>query len=111
MSEHQQNRSQVLPGIAVIVRNGDRVLLNKRKNVHGAGTWAPIAGHLDFGESLEQCAMRETKEESGLDISNIKFRCITNDVFETEHKHYITIWMEATCEAGTPTLSAPEEEA
>lgn len=69
MSEHQQpqNRSEVLPGIAVIVRNGDRVLLNKRKSVHGAGTWAPIAGHLDFGESLEHCAMRETKEETGLD--------------------------------------------
>ena len=63
--QKEQSHSQVLPGIAVIVRNGDRILLNKRSGVHGAGTWAPIAGHLDFGESLEHCAIRETKKEAG----------------------------------------------
>ena len=107
---NEQDKHQVLVGVSTLVMNGDRVLLIKRANVHGAGTWAPPGGHMDFGESIEQCAMRETKEETDVDITDAKFRVITNDVFEAEHKHYITIWVEAKYVSGEPKVSAPEEE-
>ena len=48
-----------LVGIAVIVIKEDRVLLDKRKNSHGSGTWAFPGGHLEFKESIEDCAIRE----------------------------------------------------
>jgi 8-oxo-dGTP diphosphatase len=96
--------------VSILVKNGDRILLVKRQNVHGAGTWAPPGGHLEFGESPEERAVREVKEETDVEIADPKFRVITNDVFEADRKHYITIWMEAKYVSGEPKVSAPYEE-
>ncbi|HSN78414.1 MAG TPA: NUDIX domain-containing protein [Anaerolineae bacterium] len=96
-------------GIGVIMTKDQQVLLLRRHNVHGAGTWSTPGGHLDFGESPEQCAVREVKEETGLDIDAVAFRAITNDVFATEGRHYITIWMEGRYVVGDPILAAPYE--
>jgi 8-oxo-dGTP diphosphatase len=69
-------------GTAMIITRDDKVLLMKRKGPHGKGTWSTPGGHLDFGETLEGCAAREAKEEVGLDVFDIRFRTVTNDVFE-----------------------------
>ena len=95
-------------GTATIITRGDKVLLMKRKGPHGKGTWSTPGGHLDFGETLEGCAAREVKEEVGLDVFDVRFRCVTNDVFEKEGKHYITVWMDAKS-TGEPYLAAEEE--
>jgi 8-oxo-dGTP diphosphatase len=96
-------------GVGVVITKDQQVLLLRRRNVHGAGTWSTPGGHLDFGESPEQCAVREVKEETGLDIDAVAFRAITNDVFAAEGRHYITIWMEGRCVAGEPVVAAPYE--
>jgi 8-oxo-dGTP diphosphatase len=96
-------------GVAIIVTRGNQVLLLKRLNVHGAGSWSTPGGHLDFGETPEECAIREAREETGLDIVNIAFKAITNDIFETENKHYISIWMEGEYQSGEAVLAAPYE--
>ncbi len=100
-----------LPGIGVgiIIRKGTQVLLLRRKNVHGDGTWSTPGGHLDFFETPEQCAIREAKEETNLDIEAVNFVAITNDVFEAENKHYITLWMEAKYLQGEAIVNAPHE--
>jgi 8-oxo-dGTP diphosphatase len=95
-------------GTAMIITREDKVLLMKRKSPHGRGTWSPPGGHLDFGETLEGCAARETKEEVGLDMVDIRFRCVTNDIFESEGKHYVTIWMEGT-PVGEPRIVSEQE--
>lgn len=96
-------------GVGTIVTRNEKVLLLKRKNVIGEGTWSTPGGRLEFGESIEECAIRETREETGLTIRNVKFRAITNDIFQKEGKHYITIWMEGKCMRGEPKLNAPYE--
>ena len=96
-------------GVAVVVRRGDEVLLLRRLNAHGAGTWAVPGGHLEFGESPEGCAARELREETGLQVAKLRFRAITNDVFAEIGKHYITIWMEGQWEAGEASVAAPGE--
>jgi 8-oxo-dGTP diphosphatase len=96
-------------GVGVIITRDQQVLLLRRSNVHGAGTWSTPGGHLDFGESPEACAVREVKEETSLDIDDVAFRAITNDVFAAEGRHYITIWMEGRCTEGEAILSAPDE--
>jgi len=106
----EQRKDEAAVGVAVLVMNGDRVLLEKRQHTHGAGTWGPPGGHIDYGETLEQTAIRETQEETGLTISDVKFRVITNDIFEAEHKHFITVWMEAKYVSGEPKVNAPDEE-
>ena len=81
-------------GTATIITRDNKVLLMKRKGTRGKGTWCTPGGHLDFGETPEQCAAREAKEEVGAEVEDIRFRAVTNDVFESDGKHYITIWME-----------------
>jgi 8-oxo-dGTP diphosphatase len=95
-------------GTGIIITKDDKVLLMKRKGPHGKGTWSTPGGHLDFGETLEQCARREAKEEVGVDVVNIRFRAVTNDLFEPEGRHYITIWMEGQ-PTGEPLIASERE--
>jgi 8-oxo-dGTP diphosphatase len=95
-------------GTALIVTKDNKVLLMKRKGPHGTGTWSTPGGHLDFGETLEACAAREAKEEVGVEVVDIRFRSVTNDIFEETGRHYITVWMEGR-PVGEPFIAADKE--
>ena len=96
-------------GTAIIITKDNKVLLMKRKGTHGQGTWSTPGGHLDFGETLEGCAVREAKEEVGVDAAAVGFRAVTNDVFPETGKHYITVWMEAASFSGEPFIASERE--
>lgn len=96
-------------GVAVIVVRNDRVLLGKRKNSHGAGTWQFPGGHLEYGESIEDCARRELFEETGLSIVNLRMGPFTNDFFENEGKHYVTLFVIADHTTGEARLKEPHK--
>jgi ADP-ribose pyrophosphatase YjhB (NUDIX family) len=81
-------------GVGVIVLRDGLVLLGQRIGSHGAGTWALPGGHLEFGETVEQCAAREVLEETGLDIEVVARGPYTNDMFPEEGKHYVTLRTE-----------------
>ena len=96
-------------GVAAIIVHNNQVLLIKRKNVHGAGSWSTPGGHLEFGETPEQCAIRETREEVGIEIKDVQFVALTNDFFESSEKHYITLWMTGVYVSGKPQIAADYE--
>lgn len=98
-----------LVGVAVIVVRGGQVLLGKRKNSHGAGTWALPGGHLKYNESIEDCAKREAFEETGLRIENIRYGGFTNDIFEKEQKHYVTLFVVSDDAHGEVELKEPDK--
>jgi 8-oxo-dGTP diphosphatase len=102
-------KKRPLVGIAVIVVKDHRVLLGKRKNAHGAGTWAFPGGHLEFNESIEDCAAREVFEETGIRIKNLRYGPYTNDIFDNENKHYVTLFVIAEHDSGTPQLKEPQK--
>ena len=60
-----------IPTVDIIIETDDgRVILIKRKNPpHG---WAIPGGFVDWGESLEEAAAREAKEETGLEVGNLR---------------------------------------
>lgn len=68
-------------------------LIGKRLGSHGAGTYALPGGHLEFGESPEECAAREILEETGLEVKNVRFLTATNDVLREDQKHYVTMFV------------------
>lgn len=85
-------------GIGVLIFNSsNQLLLGKRINVHGSNTWGPAGGHLEWGKTFEACAVRETYEETGLEVVNPQLVGVTNDVFENEEKHYVSIFMKVVC--------------
>ncbi len=96
-------------GLAVIVMKDGKILIGKRRGSHGHGTWHMPGGHLEFGETLEECARREVEEEAGIEIENIKVLALTNDIFEKELKHYITVWMIADWKSGEPKVMEPDK--
>lgn len=56
------------PAIAVVMQQENEILLVKRKFDPRVGTWSLPAGFLELGEEPVQCAIREAKEETNLDI-------------------------------------------
>jgi 8-oxo-dGTP diphosphatase len=77
-------------GIGVIVKYGDKILIGERLKGHGNNTFMIPGGHLEFGESFEDCARREVMEETGL--SQIKILGVVslgNNI--AYDKHYISI--------------------
>lgn len=82
-------------GVGMLIVRDGKVLMGLRKGAHGEGHWAPSGGHLEFGESVEDCGRREAKEETGIDIGQVNVIGFTNDIFSTEGKHYITIYCRA----------------
>ena len=96
-------------GVGIVIRRSGDVLLLRRKNVHGDGTWSTPGGHLEAGESPGACAVRETREETGIEVRNVRFLGVTNDVFEAEARHYVTLWMEAEYHSGTARVLADHE--
>ncbi len=98
-------------GIGVLIWRDGKVLISKRVSSHGAGTWSIPGGKLEHGESWEACAARETKEETGVKLKNIRFLAATNDIFISDNKHFVSIWMQADWAANEPQILEPEKHA
>ena len=75
----------------VIVLNGNKVLMGKRGDVFGKGSWAFPGGHLKVNERVEDCAKRELKEEVGIEPGEIKLIGIVNDLLNLpgQERQYI----------------------
>jgi 8-oxo-dGTP diphosphatase len=78
----------------VLVVDGDRVLLGKRGGSPGKGTWSFPSGYVDYEEDFLTTAIRETKEETGLDV---EVRSILNVVssFVSPRFHFLGIYVLA----------------
>lgn len=96
-------------GIGVFIFKEGKFLMQQRHGAHGAGSWSVPGGHLEFGESFEDTARREVKEETDLEITNVRFGAVTNDYFEAEDKHYVTIWMLSDWQSGTEHIMEPDK--
>ncbi|HYF65459.1 MAG TPA: NUDIX hydrolase [Herpetosiphonaceae bacterium] len=96
-------------GVSVIICRDRKVLLGQRQASHGAGSWQFPGGHLEYGEAVEECAIREVAEETGLAVAELRRGPYTNDVFAAEGKHYITLFLVADCPEGEPEAREPEK--
>lgn len=95
-------------GVGVVVVQEGHILMGKRKNTHGEGLWAFPGGHLEMGESVEACAIRELVEETGLKAVYCKLGGWSNTVFNAE-KHYITLFVYVTAFQGELQLLEPHK--
>lgn len=94
-------------GVGVLLLRAGLVLLGERLGAHGAGSWAPPGGHLEFGESIAQCASRELLEETGLVAHNVRDGPYANTVFADAELHYLTVFAIVERAEGLPTVREP----
>lgn len=97
-------------GVGVIIKRADgRILFLQRQGAHGEGAWSFPGGHLEWGESFEQCGAREAMEETGVLIKNIRVIGVTDDVFGEEDKHYVTVFVCGEFMSGEARVMEPEK--
>lgn len=72
-----------------MIQNGDKILLIKRPDERGFPGYLAPGGKIDFPESLIDGAIREVKEETGLDVSNLVFKGIDEYVNAKENVRYM----------------------
>lgn len=68
MTHSREYPSHPIPGVGVVVRKGDCVLLIQRGNPPRQGDWGLPGGVLEIGETWRDAAVREVREECGIEI-------------------------------------------
>lgn len=63
---------RISPAVMVLVRRGDELLLARSPRFK-PGVFSALAGFVEAGETLEQCAIREVREEVGVEIANLRY--------------------------------------
>ena len=79
------------------LERGDEYLMLhriKKKNDENHDKWIGVGGKFEVGESPEDCMRREILEETGLTVTNYRYRGIVtfvSDIYETEYMHLFTV--------------------
>jgi 8-oxo-dGTP diphosphatase len=74
---------------AFVVNSKNQLLMGLRKDEMDGGNWGLPGGHLDVGETLEECVLREVEEETGLVVPNaLQFASVEQPV-TLSNKHYL----------------------
>lgn len=80
--------------LGYIEREGSYLMLHriKKKNDVNQDKWIGIGGKLEYGESPEECLIREAKEETGLDVTSFRFRGILTFICDKQDPEYICLY-------------------
>lgn len=95
-------------GIGVMIWKDGKVLIGKRKGSRGGGEFGFPGGAMDYGESFEECAHRETLEECGVEIQNLRFQML-KDVRLYPPTQWVHVGFVADWKSGEPTVLEPEK--
>ncbi|MFP7493173.1 8-oxo-dGTP diphosphatase [Terribacillus saccharophilus] len=91
----------------VMVHDGDHVLLLDRQHDDFSG-FIPPGGKVDFPESLTASAIREVKEETGLDVWDLKYKGVQHYADVTRNIRYFIFYYVTHSFSGT-LLTASRE--
>jgi ADP-ribose pyrophosphatase YjhB (NUDIX family) len=86
--------------VSVIVINDNRILLVR----HRKGPkyyWVLPGGRLEYGETFSECAVREAKEETGLDIEVERFLFLSEAIAPDRSRHIVNVYLKAKVTGGT----------
>lgn len=97
---------RILSGVPAIIRNSKgEILLGKRskKMIYYPDMWGLPGGLIEFGETIEQAAKREVKEELGINIEIVKYGKPLMQLPDKKHQvQYLDIPVHCKLVSGTP---------
>lgn len=93
-------------GVSTLVLYEENLLLVKRGKQPAKGLWSLPGGRVEWGETLQEAARREVKEETGLLVENLTFAEFV-DVIRSDHHFVIAVF--AARLAGTSPLKAGDD--
>lgn len=88
----------------VILLQDDHILL-----VYEKGHWSLPKGKREIGESMHEAAVREAKEETGLDVT-LKDVAFVTEFIKENNKHYLQVYYEAKIIGGNIEINDPDQE-
>ena len=96
---------QPVVGVGAVIIKRRKIALIKRGNEPSRGKWTIPGGLVELGESPEQAVVRETKEETGLEVDNPSLMDVVSNVDLDEKSkvkyHYVIIDYLVHVKAGT----------
>jgi len=97
--------NQPIVGVGVVIISNGKILLEKRKSEPGIGKWSIPGGLVELGESIEQTVIRETREETSLEVENPELIDVVNYITVDENGdikyHFVMIDYVAKLKGGT----------
>ncbi len=94
---------------AFILNDKDELLLQKRAVPAEKGCWCIPGGRLEMIETLQEAVIRETKEETDLDIKVIKMMGVCDHIIKEEDAHWITISYLCNIKSGEAKIMEPNK--
>lgn len=115
MEQTREYPDRPIVGVGVVVIKEDKVLLIRRGNEPNKGKWSIPGGGQELGETLKETAKREIREETGIEIKELKLLDVVDlilpDSSENIQFHYTLIdykakWKSGECKADNDALEA-----
>jgi len=99
------------PAVGVVCLKGDEVLLIRRGTPPRVGEWSLPGGRLEAGERLADAALRELREETGVEAELIGLIDVVDGLFPEAGRHYVLIDYAAVWTSGEPVAGDDAVEA
>lgn len=102
-------------GIGVMILNNHKILLGHRVakgmdtgGIYEPDSWCLPGGKQEYGETMFEGAVREVKEETNLDISELELFGAGDDI--QPDRHFVTLWVIAHEAAGELQVTEPQKQ-
>ena len=89
--------------VVVLNRDRDKILLVRHRKGNRQ-YWVLPGGRLEYGETFHECAVRELKEETGLDVDVERFLFLSEAIAPDRNRHIVNIFLKARVVGGTMQL-------
>ena len=103
--------AQPTPAVGVVCFRGEEVLLIRRGQPPRLGEWSLPGGRIEPGERVVEAALRELREETGVEARLASLIDVVDGIFLDAGRHYVLIDYVAVWVAGEPVAGDDAAEA